>query len=114
MVPVTTKVKHPTKRSCTTRFDEDALKKALRPFAQLKVVDWRWDALHYSKGKRGCGPDKEQLACSEPILKAILGAAPNGFPNLGSLRSVWIALDDEFNVLENKADGVAPGSLSCL
>ena len=80
--------------------------KALEPLAQLKKVDWRWDGLHYSKSKRGCGPDREQLTESAPVLKAILQLCPNGFPNLSSLRSVWLQLESRFNILENRTAGL--------
>ena len=97
---------HAVSRSCTLRFDEEAMVKALEPLAQLKKVDWRWDGLHYSKSKRGCGPDREQLTESAPVLKAILQLCPNGFPNLSSLRSVWLQLESRFNILENRTAGL--------
>ena len=97
---------HAGSRSCTYRFDEEAMVKALEPIAQLKKVDWRWDGLHYSRSKRGCGPDREQLSESAPVLKAILHLCPNGFPNLSSLRSVWLQLENRFGILENKTTGL--------
>ena len=87
------------------KFDERALRDQLEPLARTKKVARRWDGLHYSKPVRGLGPDRRMLSLSAPVLKELMKVAPNGFPDLGCLRSVWMALDSEFDILECKARG---------
>ena len=96
---------HRKKREHQTKFAEADLRKSLEPLAATKKVPWRWDGMHYSKPVRGRGPDREALLLSVPVLAAIAKVAPNGFPNLGCLRSVWISLDVEYQILESKSLG---------
>ena len=86
------------------KFDQASLKESLAKLAVLHKLDWKWDGSHYPKPVRSLGPDRPGLCASAPVLKEIATVAPNGFPDLACLISVWTALHHEHCILQNLPD----------
>ena len=54
------------------------------------------------------------LVVSSPILKVLAKHAENGYPELGSMKAVWVSLDLDRGILETRVGGQFNAARRCV
>ena len=71
---------------------------SLKPIAEVRKHNWRWDASLYPSLGRNCAPNQPSLAMHREPLTEIIRHANTGFPAHAALRTVFTMLQDHFQV----------------